>query len=223
MNNYPVNVEDIFKKDKIEENKNIVDSIAEEEYYKTIKTVVDGFVKSPLFKTFSNNCIAACDMIQASLNLKGIRSRLIEVQLSMMRTKGEENSYMFIGFDNIISTGQVDTHMVVVTDTKIPLLIDLSLGKYLPSEAPFILRPILPTDEVIAEFEHFNIKLSYSYKKNIRFPQIHQKYLIQRMQEEQEVRKEISFIRIMVMCALAMSGINFVLNAILIILKTLYL
>jgi hypothetical protein len=220
MNSYPSVKQ--TQDEPIQQGKDVAASIVNEDYYKTIKSVVDGFVKSPLFKTFANNCIAASDMVQASLGLKGIKSRLVEVQLSMMRIAGEENSYMFIGFDNIVSTGQIDTHMVVVTDTPIPILIDLSLGKYLPVEAPFIMRPVFPEGETIGEFEHFNIKLNYTYKKNIRFPQLHQKYLIQRMQDETEVKKTILFIKIMVICAIGLSGVNFVLNSILILLKVIY-
>lgn len=203
-------------------NQSVADSLKDQEFYKTIKSVVDGFVRSPLFKTFSGNCIAASDMVQAALALKGIQARIMEVQLSMLRNKENANDYMFIGFDNIASTGHIDTHMIVVTDTEVPLLIDLSLAKYLPAELPFILRPIYPDGEIIADFDHLNIRMQYSYKKNIRYPQLHQKYLVQRMQDEKEIRNVITLIKYIAAGALSLAGINFVMNTILIILKIIY-
>lgn len=225
MNEYKINPtpdNNLGETDYSNRNADAVDVVKETDYYKTIKSVVDGFVRSPLFKTFAGNCIAASDMVQAALALKGIQARILEVQLSMLRNKENSNDYMFIGFDNVSSTGQVDTHMVVVTDTEIPLLIDLSLGKYLPAELPFILRPVFPDGEMIAEFDHLNIKINYSYKKNIRYPQLHQKYLIQRMQDEKEVRSTITLIKYIVAGALTLAMINFTMNAVLIILKIIY-
>ena len=122
-----------------------------------ITEIVDKLFSSGMAVNFAHNCIAASDILQASLYSMGIKSKIVEVQLNVFRQDANgENDYLYIGYDSVSFPDQIDTHVVVVTDTTVPMLIDLSLGH------------ILPKDKNIVIIFRFTKKLDY-YSKSFVF------------------------------------------------------
>ena len=85
------------------------------------------------------------------------------------------------------------------------------------------------TPELIAEFEIANITLTYSVKKDIKLPAVHQKNLLERIISEQEQArllqtqsKEINMIRWIVTASVTMAIINFVALCVILFLKIVY-
>lgn len=188
--------------------------------YHKIKDIVKKLSQVTSPEQFAGNCISTADIVQHLVSHAGIKCKIVECQVCMIRNDGETQDFLFIGFDGRSYPGQIDTHTVVITEDEEPLLIDLSLGHVMPKDKPFIVEKLNGTKPgVIAEFNIGNINITYTEKKNIRLPAVHQKTLLQRLVTEQEMTKNISKLKIFVICAVSLGLINFSLNVILIFLR----
>jgi hypothetical protein len=185
-----------------------------------ILEVIDNLYKSGMAINFAHNCIAASDILQASLHSIGIKSKIIEVQLNVFRDDGTDNKdYLYIGYDGVTFPGEIDTHVVVITETKEPLLIDLSLGHILPSDRNRIITKCNPKNKYIASLDVGNLKLSYFVKTSVKMPHLHQKNLVERMIEDNKTRNVVDQLRVFIYFLMGLSIINFTLNSILLVLK----
>lgn len=191
------------------------------EYFKILE-VLQSLERNQLLKTFHGNCIAATEIIQSMLSQVGIQSRVVEVQLLITR-KASPEEFLFIGFDGTDFPGQIDTHMVLITETPQPIIIDVSIAHVLPSDKCYLVECVNSTPNSLSEHQIENLSLVYQEKRNIRFPNIHQKTLINRIIDDQKVRSDLDKFHLLLIVSLSISGVNFVLNAILILLKSLYL
>lgn len=188
--------------------------------YHKIKDIVKKLSQVTSPEQFAGNCISTADIVQHLVSHAGIKCKIVECQVCMIRNDGETQDFLFIGFDGRSYPGQIDTHTVVITEDEEPLLIDLSLGHVMPKDKPFIVEKLNGSKPgVIAEFNIGNINITYTEKKNIRLPAVHQKTLLQRLVTEQEMTKNISKLKIFVICAVSLGLINFSLNVILIFLR----
>jgi hypothetical protein len=108
-----------------------------------------------------------------------------------------------------------------VTTDENPLLIDMSLAHLLPKDRPYIVERVKKNDDpnVISEFNLENITITYTEKKTIKLPSIHQKNLLDRIMNEQKLTTGIKHLRAFVMCAVGLGLVNFTLNVLLIILR----
>ena len=165
------------------------------------------------------NCITAADMVQTMLSQVGIQSEIVECQLCIYR-RGEAVEFFFVGYDNTAFNGQVDTHMVVVTKTPIPVLIDLSVSHLMPSDRPFVVDSVSTSDpSIVTEHDYGNVKLTYQTKKQIKVPHLHQKTLLTRFTEELELKKTLFSLKNFVWIGVGLGLFNLLMNSILLILK----
>jgi uncharacterized protein with NAD-binding domain and iron-sulfur cluster len=190
------------------------------EYFKILE-VLQNLERNQLLKTFHGNCIAATEIIQSMLSQVGIQSRAVEVQLLITR-KSNPEEFLFIGFDGTDFPGQVDTHMVLITETPQPILIDVSIAHVLPADRCYLIESVKSTNNSLSEHQIENLSLVYQEKKNIRFPNIHQKTLITRIVDDQRVRNDLDRFKYLLTLSLTLTVINFILNSILLILKAIF-
>lgn len=211
---------------KLEEsqNKSSDDPMFMSPEYAKIMEAIQSLTQNGVAKNFAGNCIAACDILQSLLNSVGIKSKIVEVQLSMIRNVDGATDYVFVGYDSVSFEGQVDTHVVLITETKVPILIDLSLAYYLPADKPYIIKTLgaPKNNQTVLEHTIENIQLTYKYKSNLKLPQLHQKSLVERILQQSQMEENIKFLKNLVMIAVGISVINFSLNMILIVLKAIY-
>ena len=189
--------------------------------YHKIKGIVDKLKDTNRLMNFAGNCVSTADIMQHLISHAGIPCKIIECQCCLIRNDGETQDYLFIGYDDKQYPGQIDTHVVVVTTDENPLLIDMSLAHVLPKDRPYIVERMKKTDDpsVISEFNLENITITYTEKKAIRLPSIHQKNLLDRITNEQKLTTGVKTLRTFVMCAVGLGLINFTLNVLLIILR----
>jgi len=188
--------------------------------YTIIRDVLASLIKSEGAQSFYGNCVASADIIQTMLARAGVPSKIMECQVAIVKNTEEGRNFLFVGYDNYSYPGQIDTHTVVVTEEEHPILIDLSLGHALPQHRPVIVERvngIEPT--VIADLNIENARITYSEKKNLRLAQIHQKNLLQRMIAEQNTEKTLSVLRMLIIGAITLGGVNFIMNMTLIVLR----
>ncbi len=200
--------------------------------YHKIKECIDSLSRTGDSRSFAGNCVATCDIFQTLLSQLGIPCKIMECQVCITQEVDGNKNYMFVGYDNYSYPGQIDTHTIVVTEGENPIIIDLSLGHLLPSDKQYIIERVNTSKkslssehkenagkDVFAEFDFGSCGLTYYEKKNLRLPSIHQKNLIQRIVNEQNVEKSLDALKLFIIGALTLGIINFSLNIILIVLR----
>lgn len=201
-------------------NPNIVQALP---YYKKIQETIDRLSHAGLLIRMQGNCVSSCDLVQNLLHQVGIKSRIVEVQLTVTKYHGETTlpDHLFIGYDNLSFGGQVDTHTVVITDTEYPLLIDLSIAHVLENKK-YVLEVLDDHSDFILDRELDSVKLTYQLKKTPRLPAIHQKTLLDRIIEEQQSKETMKWLKLLVAGTLGLTVINFMLNSVLLVLKVIF-
>jgi hypothetical protein len=197
-------------------------------YYKQIVATLQNMEQAGLIDRLAGQCVAACDLVQNFLHQVGIESKIVEVQLTVTNKNPERPDipeFMFIGFDGMGYPGQIDTHVIVVTKTEIPLLIDLSVSHFMPTDRKFVLKPLPDVSpgtkdfSILAEYDFDGTKLVYQEKKNSRYPVLHQKNIVERLVEDQKMQRNFKFISGVAILSLVITLINMALNSGLLYLK----
>lgn len=192
-------------------------NLEQTDYYKKIKNVVNELYLSGLVETGSGYCLSMSDIVHKLLHKEGIKSTLVECNLMVM-VKNPPGLYLmgYKGFheDTYDSTKKMENHIVCVTKTEIPILIDLSIS-HIDKNIFFICSPILnaETHTNLAEFEFESSTWTYTERLNSELPQLHEKSIIDRIKEDQRVSKEIKFIKLIMIILFFISSTNFVRGA----------
>jgi hypothetical protein len=203
------------------------DQVRRHQYFGKLTEIFHNLQKTGTADKLTGNCVAACDILQNLLMQVGIPTRLVEVQLTIMTRRGENQDFSFIGFDNLSFPGQVDTHVILVTEDTAPLLIDPSIAHVLDPEHPFIVEALNSSSiDKIAEFELRSPEatrvLTYQRKKSVRLPALHQKTLLARVLDEQKSENMLVLVKWLSIAGLALGAINFCANAVLLALKIIF-
>ncbi len=198
--------------------------ISVQPYYLQIKKLLDNLITTGVLPKLQGNCIAAADLVQNLLYQHNIHSRILEVQLTATKHYNDgDTEFMFVGYDNLMNPGQVDTHLIVIAETEIPLLIDVSIGHVLAGTSEqFVLKELNTNSLFLADHMIDDVQLTYTAKKSIRLPNLHQRTLIDRMMEERKLKETIQWLKILTMTGLGLSVFNTLANTLLIILKIIF-
>jgi hypothetical protein len=157
------------------------------------------------------------------LQNKGVKCKIVECKLIVLK-KNPPGMHL-IGQNNIFSEGnikdnqsKVDTHVVIITDTKIPMLIDTSIGHVNP-KIPYVCGEVNGKDNVLAEYQIDDSEWVYIQKPIEVLPELHQKSLLERIRTDSNVAHTLQFMKYVVIALICMSLINFSLNITAIVLK----
>ena len=190
--------------------------IIETDYFKTIKAVIDSLYSSRMLEAGSGYCLSMSDIILKLLHKEGIKSRLVECNL-MVTLKNPPGLYLigYPGFNqnNYNSEKMMQTHIVCITETEIPILIDTSIS-HIDKSIPYICAPVLKNYDHanIAEYDFETSTWSYTQKldTDIELPKLHQKSIIDRIKQDASIQKQINFVRNFMFILLAVSGLNLI-------------
>jgi hypothetical protein len=189
------------------------------EFDKILK-IINELSQVGIIFNFANNCISAADILQSMLIKEGIESEIVEVQAIIVRHRPVKSTW-FVGFDNqATNVGQeIDTHVVVITKTETPILIDISISHLLPDMHPWIVEPLPPTilERDVAEYKFQDFEINYKRKKFDKVPLFYKKTIHDKINGEVKLRKSIDTIIKFVVLAVVISIINFAANTALII------
>lgn len=188
-------------------------TVLNENYYIKAKEVVENLRHSGMLRFGSGYCLSMSDVILKLLHKEGINAELVECNLMVMM-KNPPGLFLvgYKGFheNNFDAHQRIENHIVCVTKTKIPILIDLSVS-HIDPDVPFICEPILEehphTD--LAEFEFPNSTWTYQSKEVSELPKLHQKSILNRIKTDLRVDKEITFIKYFLFVLFTVSSLNF--------------
>jgi hypothetical protein len=178
--------------------------------FKNIEQTLDRLCQSDVVDRLAGNCISACDILQNMLSFYDIDSKIIECQAMAIKSNEQIKDFRFIGFSNIDKReGVVDSHVIIVTQTEPPILIDASIGYLLPQDNQILVKVLDNVDpEKIATYQIDDVTLTYHHKKHIKLPNLHQKNILERIQTDNKIFKNLGMLKILVIVALIVSGLN---------------
>ena len=194
---------------------------------KQIVAALEDLVNSgDLLQRLNGNCVASADILQHMLKFHGVDAKILECQVFLVQStpNSEVKDFMFIGVNQQrkMNPNEIDTHVVVVTETNPPVLIDASISQYMPNTDSILVRVVDPdcmTSEVLAQYNIGNLSITYRPKKSIKLTDLHQKNLLDRFKDSQIINTKISLLQKIIMGIATLSLVNFILNLLMIILS----
>jgi len=198
-------------------------SVKRDPTYKIISEIISEMSKSGAIFLGSGYCISIGDMVRNALKHRGIDSKLVDCQATftdMTTSRSRGNS--FIGFPGVINPGEIDTHVVVVTSTNPAFLIDASLSRRLPNNKLAIVEPVKFNSDnnltlVSAYYDDVKMKVTYEQKRNQVAGFHHQQSIIDRIQLDNKIDKQIKNLRFLIILSIMFSvaaTFNFILKLI---------
>jgi hypothetical protein len=175
------------------------DSLESLPEYQKIRITLDRLEQSGVIRMGSGWCISMSDMLYTLLKQQGIQARLVECQLIMTKTDPDSRiTYNMVGSGTGHGVdGYVDTHLVVVTKTDPPLVIDSSITHLLDGDGVTVVAEARQqaADRIFCEFTHRiqGSETHFAYQEKIlqQVPLVHQSSVIDRIMTDQEIFSNI--------------------------------
>lgn len=181
-----------------------------------IKQVLSEFVENNGLTLGQGYCISTTDMISSSLRHRGIKSKMIEVTLTYSVTTTDGKLITdFVGFEDIPQPGKIDTHVVLITETTPPYLIDGSIQHMMPPNVHAVVEEIVVNSDVLlhTKFENYGIQVTYKLKAQQKVPVLYQKSIIDRIQTDAKIFNNLKLLKILIVIALVLGSVNAVQGA----------
>lgn len=195
--------------------------------YAVVAEVVQSLHRRGMLERFHGECLACADIVQQTLAQKGIISRIVETQLSIISADPRHKMmWRFVGFNNPNYGAQgIDTHVVVITEsTPRPILLDLSISGYLHGDRPWVIEPIdqgEPEPLVIGRYQIDDLTLTYHPKQDPRLMGLHQQTLLDRMRASNQLSERVKNLRWLMVVAAGLGIVNFLFNSVIIVANSL--
>ena len=174
------------------------DVLKEDAEYKKVKDVVERLIVSGISRMGEGYCISVSDILFNFLTQAGIKCHLMEVQLSAV-DHVNNHTYM-VGFNTSTQENShlnIQTHVVVVTDTTIPMIIDMSIAHRLPQGYQAIIdKATNEGDKVVCKIEAHGWSFIYQEKKTlIGVPMLHQISILERINTDRKIFGEMKALK----------------------------
>ncbi len=175
-------------------------SVQELDSYKAITNILSQMIRSGAFRLGTGYCISMSDMIRTALGHVGIESKLVEVQTTLTVFDVNPPNVQFIGYPGEVQPGEIDTHVVVVTNTNPPFLIDASIQHRLPVNTHAVVESIpLRRDDhyelINKRYDEHNISMTYQQKKKQSVPMMHHDSIVERISMDNKFKRDIEFLK----------------------------
>lgn len=170
------------------------------EDYKIVVDVLNKLITTGLTKMGEGYCISVSDIVYNLLSQNKIKCHLCEVQLSVVNKTTSETH--LVGYETSYhqnSHQKVSTHVVVITDTEIPMLIDLSIAHRLPSGYQAVVTKAADFgSKVLTTFDFKDYGFIYQEKKDgIGVPALHQVSILDRISTDQRIFQEVKHLKLL--------------------------
>ena len=182
-------------------------------YYQDTLKIVKELWDGGVIMRGAGFCYSMSDIARIMLTQKGIPCRLAECKITIM--SNDPPNLVLIGHDGLLhggksnNLGDIDTHIVVVTETEIPMIVDLSIS-HVRKDIPYIVERLTQgvTEDVLADIQFSGSRWTYYIKESVSIPSIHQQSIVQRIQTDQKVKKDIGWLKILIIAAISISSLN---------------
>lgn len=177
--------------------------------YAKIKTVLDRMDRANLIWLGRGQCIGMSDVICTALHQVGIKSKMVECQIVVTNNNVAPSESVSIGYDNSAQDGQIDTHVVVITDTDIPMVIDASISYLLPAAKSILVDEVVDEpNRIFCNVKSGGFELTYQKRLTNKVIFEHQRSILERIETDKNIFKNLGFLRTLVAIALVVSSLN---------------
>lgn len=170
--------------------------------YETIIKILSGMIESGFPYIVKQYCISAANMVHTALKHQGINSKIVECQLMLTYDDTNPPRIVFVGYDGIKQENEIDTHVVVITETSIPLLIDASIQNRLSHDKLIVLDGIQnsllnQTSNHLGTYSYPEtfVTLTYEQKTNQKVPMLHQNSILDRINTDRKIFDNIEYLK----------------------------
>lgn len=182
------------------------------DYYKKIISLIENLWEDGIIQRASGYCLSVSDMIQKILHFNGIESKLLEC--SLLFIDKDPPNMRLVGYDGIKSVKddklELDTHVVCITKTEIPILIDLSIS-YLTDKVKYICKRYDKSNEGnFVEYKIGTTSWMYQEKSITRVPSLHRQSIIDRIKLDLKIDSSIKRINYILIALSTVALLNFV-------------
>ena len=177
-------------------------------YYKKILSIIEGLWSAGVVQRAPGQCLSASDMIAKLLTFEGIPCKIIECNV-MIQSKTTARLDV-VGFDNLLGSNpnMINTHVICITSTEIPILIDLSIS-HIDPKIPFICERLKSEDfQILSQYEFEDSMWKYGHKYNSSIPELHQKSILERINYDKNIEKRFKSISLILTFLCIITGIN---------------
>jgi len=188
--------------------------VKETPYYQKVLNTVLQVKDSGLIAKGFGQCLSMSDIILKLLYKEGIEAELVECSLMVFRH--EPPGVYLVGYPGFIEnhynkSEKMDNHIICITKTEIPILIDLSVHA-VDSDVEFICEPIVREEKHtdLAEFTFAKSTWTYTKRRSTGLPKLHEKSILSRMQTDRKVEQELRFIKSFLYIMFLVSFLNFI-------------
>jgi hypothetical protein len=190
-----------------------IESLKTNFYYQRITQVLSRMARNGVITLGAGYCTSMGDMVRSALKQQGIDSFLVECQLTLTYAKVDPPTTLFLGFSDVINPGEIDTHLVVVTKTDPPFLIDASLSHRLPPNTIAIVEPLTrkPEEPYVlydGTYEPSGMAITYHQKKTQSFAMGHNDSIVERIETDKKIFKNLYLLKALIVVALTVSAFN---------------
>jgi hypothetical protein len=176
--------------------------------YKKVALIVHKLIEGGVTFAAKGYCISMSDIIYTLLKQNKIPCKIVECHLAI--TSKVNNQIYTVGFDGLKDDpNKADTHVVVVTETEIPMVIDVSIAHLLPNNIQGVIDKVIDDEHgVFANIDTQMVALTYQKKKEFSIPMLHQRSIVDRIQTDVNIFKSLKALKIMIIIALSVSTLN---------------
>jgi hypothetical protein len=179
------------------------------EDYKKIKSVLDRMDRTSLIWIGRGQCLSMSDVICTALHQVGIKSKMVECQVVVTNNNISPSESVTVGFDTSNQPGQIDTHVVCITDTQIPMVIDASISYLLPEQKKIVIEEVVSeNNRIFCDVQSSGFHLTYQQKTTNKVVFEHQRSILERIQTDNTIFSNLKYLKILVAVALTVSSIN---------------
>jgi hypothetical protein len=177
--------------------------------YAKILEVIDRMERTSLLWFGRGQCISMCDILVTALFQAGIKAKMVECQVIVTNKNIDPPQSVSIGYDTNLSLGQIDTHMICITDTDIPMIIDASISYLLPDDKKIMIDQVVDLpNRVFCDIKQDGFELIYQQKLNPKVAFEHQRSILERIRTDNHIFSNLKWLKILVISALAVSLLN---------------
>jgi hypothetical protein len=188
-------------------------SLQDTDCYKKIEEVIKEVESLGFLERGSGYCLSMSDIVRKLLFKKGIEADLVEC--SVMIAFKDPPRLFFVGYSGLTDianfSDQMENHVVCLTKTPIPFLIDTSV-KNIDPEVPFACIPVTGNEHHtnLAEYDFGTSVWTYQAKLNSEIPELYQRSIVKRIKKDESIDKNITLLRRIIIGLSILTCLNFV-------------
>lgn len=183
--------------------------------YQTAIQIIQELTNIGVIGRSGGYCLSMSDMIKTLLEQKGIKSHLEECKLTIVGI--DPPGMAIIGQTGLIHRAsdlpqQLDTHVICVTDTEIPMIIDLSVNGF-RDDIPYVCERLNGEKQCLAELDFGTSRWIYQRKDSARLANLYQTSILERIETDRKVKRQINFLMTAMIAVAIIAGVNAVRGA----------